>query len=44
MAVKWKKVITTGDNIPVEDGGTGVEAIPSGVLVGAGNIITAQPL
>ena len=44
MAVEWKKVYTTGDQILVTDGGTGVDEIPSGALVGSGNVITAQVL
>ena len=32
----WKKVYTTGDSINVSDGGTGLTAIPNGILVGTG--------
>lgn len=30
----WKKIYTAGDDIPVGDGGTGLDAIPDGILIG----------
>ena len=40
----WKKLITTGDTIPVGDGGTGLIAAGNGVMVGNGSAISYQGL
>jgi hypothetical protein len=44
MAVTWSKIYTSGDTVPIDDGGTGTTEIVQGAVVSDGAALSGVPL